>query len=208
MTIKIEDIKRPFISRTTLVKFVVSAAFLFWIYIIWNSTTELNQQLKNVSGQSLAVNNLQVEYKNEVQEWKNLLLRSNSRESLDRNWQVFEAQHQKVAGASQDIARQYDVRAISMHMQSFTAAHAANFEQYKNSKEILIKNGFNPQQADAAVKGIDRPLLVDLEKAAVAVQDETKNIEDRLTAKARNQIEQSLIVLAFIALLIVWMPKW
>jgi len=208
MTLKIEEIKRPLVSRTVLVKLAISAAFLFWVYIIWSSTTDLNRQMKDVSGQSLAVHNLQVDYKNEVQEWKNVLLRSNDRESLDRNWKTFETQHQKVATASQDIARQYDVRAISMHIQTFAAAHAENFERYKDSKEVLIKSSFNPQQADTAVKGIDRPLLEELESAAVAVQDETKNIEDRLTAKARSQIEQSLLILALIALLVVWMPKW
>ncbi len=202
------DVKRSIFSRQTIVKAGISVAFLFWIYVIWNSTSGLNEQMKKASDQSLAVHNLQVEFKNEVQEWKDVLLRSNNQESLDKNWQTFEKQYHKVAADAQGILQKSDVRAINVRLQAFIDAHTANFEQYKNSKAILAKNGFDPHPADAAVKGIDRPLLGYLEEAAVAMQQEQQNIDDRLTAKARSQVEQSLIVLAFIAVLVVWMPKW
>lgn len=208
MKIQIEEIKRPLVSRTTFVKLGLSAAFLFLISIIWNGTAELSRQLREVSDNSLAVHNLQIEYKSEVQEWKNLLLRSSNKESLDKNWQSFEAKYQYVAAAAQKIVQQNDVGRITEPVKTFAAAHAANYEQYKTSKDVLIKSGFSAHQADAVVAGIDRPLLNDLEKAAVAMQEEQNNINSRVAGKTSSHIEQYLIVLALISLLVVWMPKW
>ena len=201
--------RRSKFSWITVARIVVSAAFLFWIYIIWNSTTELNGKLNAVTDRYSTIHNLQVDFKTEIQEWKNVLLRSNSRDSLDKSWRTFEAQHAKVAVAAQNVIKQNsEVRAINERMKAFTEGHAANFLQYKSSVDILIKSGFDPHAADAAVKGIDRPLLDYLEAAEVAMDDEKKSINENLTAKARDQIGQSLLVLCLIALLVVWMPKW
>jgi len=208
MAIKIEGVKRSYFSWSAIARVCITAAFFFWFYMIWNSTADLNERLSIATAQYSAIHNVQVEYKNEVQEWKNVLLRSNSRGTLDKNWSTFETQYQKVATAAQDIIRQNDVRGINSKMKTFAEAHAANHEQYKNSVEVLIKNGFDPRLADAAVKGIDRPLLDYLDAADTAMQDEKKNINENLTAKARNQIEQSLLALGFLALLVIWMPKW
>lgn len=165
MTAKINDINRPLISLLTVFKFGFSALVLFLIYIIWNGIEGLGQQLNVASDNSLAVHNLQVEYKTEVQEWKNILLRSSDKESLDKNWQSFEAKYQEVSASAQKIIQQNDVRRITDPLKTFVAAHTANYEQYKTAKEVLVKSGYIAHQADVVVMGIDRPLLNDLEKA-------------------------------------------
>lgn len=207
MAAKYENPKRSKFSWFTVARIGITAAFFFWIYLIWHSTSELNTKLNVATDRYSAIQNLQVEYKNEVQEWKNLLLRSTDRESFNKNWLTFDTQHQKVAKAAEEIIRQNDVRAINERMKTFVAAHAENYAQYKKGTDVLIGRGFDPRAADAAVKGIDRPLLDTLEAADAAMQDEKKNINERLTAQSRSQIEQSLIALGFIALLVVWMPK-
>jgi len=207
MVIKLDETRRSTFPWMVVVRVAITLAFFFWFYIIWNSTADLNEKLAVATERYSAVHNVQVEFKNEVQEWKNVLLRSDSRSALDKNWQAFEAQHQKVALAAQDIIQNNDVRTISNQMKSFAEAHAANLERYKKSVDVLIRSGFDPRQADAAVIGIDRPLLDQLEAADGAMQDEKKSINESLTAKARNQIEQALLALGFLALLVIWMPK-
>lgn len=208
MVKNIEGVRRSYISWNTMVRLGITAVFVFWFYMIWNSTADLNDKLSIASARYSAILNVQVEYKNEIQEWKNVLLRSNSRDALDKNWRTFDAQYQQVATAAQDVMRQNDVRTINVQMKNFVEAHATNHELYRRSMEVLVKNGYDPRQADALVKGIDRPLLDYLEAADAAMQDEKKNINESLTAKARSQIEQSLFILGFIAFLVVWMPKW
>ena len=40
------------------------------------------------------------------------------------------------------------------------------------------------------------------------MQEEISNEKDRIVSKAIDHIEQSLLVLALISLILVWLPKW
>jgi methyl-accepting chemotaxis protein len=191
----------------TLARIVFSAIFFYWLFLIWNSTAGLNESIDATSDRVTATHHIQVEYKNEVQLWKDLLLRSHNRETLDQNWKYYETQYQIVATAADQIIAKNDVRAIRQQMKSFVDAHTVNHEKYKNSVAMLIKNNFNPIQADNSVKGIDQPILEYLEVVELDMLDERRRLNDNLIAKTRNQIEQSLFALAFIGLLAIWMPK-
>ncbi len=185
-----------------------SVLFFFWAYLIWSSAAGLSSQLEAPTDRLIAIHDIQVEFKKEVQEWKNLLLRSNSQETFDKNWRSFGAQYQKVAAAAQDIIAHNDDRTIDEQMKIFVAAHAANYEQYKNSAILLIRSKFDSSKADAAVRGIDRPLLDHLDAAETGMLDEKRRLTENAVANARNQIEQSLFALIFIGMLAVWMPKY
>jgi methyl-accepting chemotaxis protein len=198
------EVNRSRIPWALIAKIGGSAAFFFWFYMIWNSSVELHEQIKTTSDHYSAVHQLQVEYKNEVQEWKNVLLRSNNQETLNQQWLVYDNQHMKVASAAQDALAQSDVRYLTENLKSFVEAHTANYQQYKNSVQLLLKNRFDPTEADAAVKSIDRPLLDYLQNADTAAQDETRRLNETLAYKSRTQIEQSLVVLAFLAMLVIW----
>jgi methyl-accepting chemotaxis protein len=191
----------------TVARIFFTAIFFFWLYWIGNSTADLSDKLNSSNERFTAIDSIQVDYKDEIQEWKNLLLRSDSRETLNQNWLAYDNQYQKVTAAAQNIIAQNDVRSIKLKMQSFVETHAANHEKYKNSVFILIKNKYFPGPADAAVKGIDRPALDLLEAANVDLRDEKERVNESMVASARNKIEQSLFALAFIGLLAIWMPK-
>jgi methyl-accepting chemotaxis protein len=191
----------------TAARLAFTALFFFWLYWIGVSTKDLDDKINAAADRFTAIDTLQIEYKDEIQDWKNLLLRSDSRDTLNQNWLQFDAQYQKVAAAAQDIIAKNDVRSIGQKMQSFADAHKANHEKYKGSVFILIKNSYTPRAADAAVKGIDQPLLELLMSANEDMRDEKKRTNDGLIASARSKIEQSLVALAFIGLLAIWMPK-
>ncbi len=192
----------------TVARLGITAIIVFWLYSIWIGTTGLNEQLNAAANRFSAISNLEVEYKIEVQEWKNVLLRSTNRDTLEKNWRTYENQYQKVAAAAQAVIARNEVRRIHEQMRIFADAHAANHEKYANSVEILIKSGYDPHPADAAVKGVDRPLLEQLAAANADMQDERIRLNENLTAKARTQLEESMFALAFIGLLAVWLPKY
>jgi len=200
--------KRPLFSWSNLIRIALSAAFAFWFYLIWNSVADLNKNMNIVSAQYASVHNVQVAFKTEIQEWKNVLLRSNNKTTLDKNKYTFEAQYKKVADEAQRIIDSNEIHVVKQRMSGFAKAHAENHELYQKSMQVFIESGYDAHKADATVTGIDRPLLDYLEEADVAMQDESKNINDRLLAKAKNQIDQSLLILSLMALLVIWMPKW
>ncbi|OIR01646.1 methyl-accepting chemotaxis protein CtpH [mine drainage metagenome] len=185
-----------------------TAIFFFWIYMISNSTADLDNKLNSATDQNTAIHNIQVDFKNEIQQWKDLLLRSTSRDTLNSNWSSFEALFQKVAAEAQDIIRQSESPAVSDQVKAFVDAHEANHELYRSGAELLMKNGFDPRPADTFVRGIDHPLLEHLEAAEASMIEDKKRINKTLVDATRNNIEQNLFVLAFLALLAVWMPKY
>lgn len=191
----------------TLARIAFTAIFFFWLYWIGNSTTDLGTKINEATERLTTIDSLQVEYKDEIQEWKNVLLRSDSRDSLNQNWLVYEKHYRQVATSAQNILAQNDVRSITEKMQRFIEAHAANHEHYKSSVLLLVKNKFTPGPSDAAVKGIDQPLLELLLAANTDMKDERERASNSVIAATRNKIEQSLFALAFIGLLAIWMPK-
>lgn len=200
--------RRSIFSWGNLGKLGLTAAFFVWFYLIWTSTVELDKQLSSATDQFAVVHNLQVEYKLEVQEWKNLLLRSSDHDSLYKNWRTLEMQYKKVADAATAGLKSSDVRAINVKLQAFIEAHDANFAQYKKDAVLFEKRGYNSREADAEVKGIDRPVLEILEAADVEMEHEKALVNGRMIAKARNQIEQSLMALILMTLVVVWRAKF
>lgn len=200
--------QRSLFSWGTLAKLGLIAAFFVWFYLIWTSTDELERRLNDIEDPFAVVHDLQTEYKIEVQEWKNLLLRSADRASLDKNWHAYEQQYRKVAGAAEAGLKQSDVRAVNVKLQSFIDAHQENYLQYKKEKENYAQSGYDPRKADSEVRGIDRPLMALLEAADEEMQHEKKLINGRLIARARNQIEQSLMALILMMLVVVWRAKF
>ncbi|GAB5605404.1 hypothetical protein [Sideroxyarcus sp. TK5] len=200
--------QRSLFSWGTLAKLGLIAAFFVWFYLIWTSTDELERRLNAIEDPFAVAHDLQTEYKIEVQEWKNLLLRSADRASLDKNWHAYEQQYRKVAGAAEAGLKQSDVRAVNVKLQSFIDAHQENYLQYKKEKENYAQSGYDPRKADSEVRGIDRPLMALLEAADEAMQHEKKLINGRLIAQARNQIEQSLMALILMMLVVVWRAKF
>jgi methyl-accepting chemotaxis protein len=196
-----------FFSWNSIAQAAFTVVFFFWIYLIWGSTADLSDKLNAATKRYDTIFDLQVEYKTEVQDWKNLLLRSTSRDTLDKNWSAFETQYQKVATNAKLILDQNDERSILAQIHTFIDAHAANHEQYKKSVETLIRSNYDPHAADAVVRGIDRPLMDQLETAEKDLQDEKRRANESVTAQARTKIEQSLFALGFIGLLAIWMPR-
>lgn len=200
--------RRSIFSWGTLAKLGLTAAFLGMFYLIWTSTDELEQRLNATTDPYAVAHNLQVEYKIEVQEWKNLLLRSTDRSSLEKNWRTYETQYRKVAEAAENAVKQSDVRAVNVKLQSFIDAHKENFAKYEKDKVEFVQAGYDPRKADSEVKGIDRPLLETLQAADDEMQHEKELINGRMIAKARNQIEQSLMALVLMMLVVVWRAKF
>ncbi len=185
----------------------MTAAILLWFFVIWSSTAQLNEELRALSISYSSIYGVEVEFKNEVQEWKNVLLRSNNRDSLNKNWQVFENQYRKVDTTAQDILLQSNVLEIQSNVKEFLAAHASNHDLYRRSVDMLVQNGYDPRPADLAVKGIDRSLINYLDSAEAALQVEKANLEASLTAKTQNQIEQILLAIVFLSVIVLWMPS-
>jgi methyl-accepting chemotaxis protein len=113
-----------------------------------------------------AIQSAETEFKLQVQEWKNVLLRGSDPEALVKYWGQFEATEKKVQQAVGELAKRVGEPAIRGQLESFVKAHQEMAAGYRKGLEAYKVAGFDSKVGDKAVKGIDRAPAELLEKAA------------------------------------------
>ena len=95
-------------------------------------------------------------FKEQVQEWKNVLLRGADPADLDRYWRQFqtsEAEVQQLLGQVSEL----DVSAeVQRQITTLRSTHQQLSERYREGLEHFIATGHDPVAGDTLLRGIDR----------------------------------------------------
>ncbi|MDF2177143.1 methyl-accepting chemotaxis protein [Aliiglaciecola sp. CAU 1673] len=118
------------------------------------------------------------DFKTQVQEWKNVLLRGRDPESLDKYWQSFVAKEQQIQKNLDQLTTSYALPdSIKADIQAFAQSHQTMANQYREGLAQFSQAGFDPYIGDKAVKGMDREPTAKL-----------KIVEQRIAEHARMQL--------------------
>ncbi|HET7731312.1 MAG TPA: methyl-accepting chemotaxis protein [Usitatibacter sp.] len=145
------------------------AAALVSLDHVYRATRELERISREDFHAQEAVALATIGFKQQVQEWKNVLLRGHDPSGLAKYWASFQkAEKEVVAGIAEARAgiAYEDLRA---RLDEFTAAHRAAGERYRAGLQAFTAAGHDPRAGDKAVAGIDRApteLLVEAERVA------------------------------------------
>ena len=110
-----------------------------------------------------------IRFKQQVQEWKDVLLRGADPAALDKHWNGFTAREAEVKIAVREAREAIPYEDLRAKLDQFLVAHNAAGEKYRAGLQAFKASGFDPHVGDKAVAGIDRPstdLLLDAEKIA------------------------------------------
>ncbi|PTU76214.1 methyl-accepting chemotaxis protein [Pseudomonas mangrovi] len=133
---------------------------------------------------------INLEFKIQVQEWKNVLLRGQDRANLDRYWGQFETQERKIQELLARLANADGTdAALRQQVERLRSEHQSLGSAYRKGRDAFLAAGADPQAGDAAVKGIDRATTEQLS----ALVDELHGISDS-QAEIINQRAQSTIL--------------
>ncbi len=183
---------------------VGGAAIAVFIFEL-NATSERYEQalrdLQERGRQQDTARIMQVTFKKQVQEWKDILLRGYNPADLSKYSTQFHADAARVVGigsALQTSIADADARGTT---QEFLQAHAAMGQKYDAALRIFAAGkGTNPRQADQSVKGLDRAPTELLDKTVAAlVQRANAAVTTEKHAVARTIWMVSLAVLAAFA---------
>ena len=108
---------------------------------------------------SRLVNEANVEFKIQVQEWKNVLLRGKNPTDRDKYWQQFQAQESKVQQTLKHLAQgagEQGDPALRAQTDKLISEHLNMGQAYRQGFKAFSEAGADPAAGDAAVKGIDR----------------------------------------------------
>ncbi|KAF1013008.1 MAG: Methyl-accepting chemotaxis protein I [Stenotrophomonas maltophilia] len=146
---------------------------------------------------------LQREFRLQLQEWKNLLLRGGDEGLRAKHAAALQEETAKVRALAQKIARAGDAQTREM-AGAFLRGHAALQAEYAAAAQVLADSGYDPVAGDTPVRGHDRPLSQTLDALAAQAERVTDADLHSRSTHARELLASSAVttVLAAVVLLL------
>ena len=152
---------------------------------------------------SLLIDESNVEFKIQVQEWKNLLIRGQNPADLDKHWGQFASQERKIQDALSTLADKIDFdNSLKTQVERLRAEHQNLGNAYRKGRDAFVAANHEAKAGDAAVKGIDRATSEQMsalaEQLHVLSFNEAKNVD---SAADSTILYGSLIMLISVAVI-------
>lgn len=149
----------------------------------------------------IAIENAHVNFKSQVQEWKNILIRGNDTQNFEKHLKGFEESGAKMDDNLKDsIALMKKLNKPTTEIEALSSAHIELMTRYRDAlKSFDTKDPNAGKAVDKLVKGMDKPTSAGISKLV-------DRIEKEYTAKlAESQVEaeQSYVMARNIFILIV-----
>ncbi|MCW1936156.1 methyl-accepting chemotaxis protein [Pseudomonas sp. MDMC_285] len=150
-----------------------------------------------------------VEFKIQVQEWKNVLLRGQDSANLQLYWSQFEAQERKV----QDILGQLTLvaaadPALKTQVERLRSEHQALGGNYRKGRDAFVAAGADARAGDEAVKGIDRAASEQMTALVEQLRQNSLSQAEQINASAARTILSGTVVMLAAALVIAVFSLW
>lgn len=155
------------------------------------------QDVRIMQSHATAVLHIQSQFKVQVQEWKNVLLRGKDSQKLEKYWKGFKDKESEVNQDALDLAAALPISKAKQKLEQFITSHQQMAKGYRQGFDAFTKADADPYSGDKAVTGIDREATELLNE----VEKEVTQLANQASAKADEEAEQGSIY-AFAALLI------
>ena len=179
-----------------VVSLSVASSALIGFYQFSQSINTYSQVIEVDVRDQQTVAAMLINFKTQVQEWKNVLLRGKDPEQLDKHWASFEKHEQQVASAATTLRAALPAGAARTAVEQFIQAHGAMRDGYRAGYEAFKASGYDPSAGDHAVKGMDRAPAELLNKAIKEIDTIAKDSVEKASAHKRQATLISLVLMA------------
>ena len=129
------------------------------------------------------------EFKTQVQEWKNVLLRGASDKDREKYWSRFQAREADVQAILRKLVAGAELNADSAGLiDRFLTAHKQMGTKYREGYEAFVAAGFNPHTGDTFVRGIDREPADLLQQATNQIAQATRQAKEQVTTQTSQRL--------------------
>jgi methyl-accepting chemotaxis protein len=200
-TSKFKTLKTKILALVTVALLIIGV-----IAVISNImlSSQINRYQKLIEVENTAVSQIDavnLQFKTQVQEWKNVLLRGHQEEDREKYWSKFVQQHELVQQLATDILSLNLNSSIDAQVLEFKQIHASLLSKYEIGKQAFIEANFDHKKGDSVVRGIDRAPAKTLETLVREVQQQLSNKNAVLETQA-NQSKWIAIFAIFISVVI------
>lgn len=149
------SIRNKLLMITGLGTSLVIAATAYGIYIGWQVENEMSQMLKEELKLESGLLDLSSDFRNQIQEWSNVLIRGYKDEQREKHWEGFNNKHKLVQHDADLLAENVHDDEIVQKLAEFKRMHEQLLPQYQSALKKFVKSGYNHIIADLEVAGIE-----------------------------------------------------
>ncbi|TYZ46490.1 methyl-accepting chemotaxis protein, partial [Ralstonia solanacearum] len=186
-------IKLPLAFAAALL--LMFAGAIYGIVSLNGSITEYNTTVQARVADERAVTSMLVNFKTQVQEWKDTLLRGKVQATRDKHWAAFGQREQDVAGQARALQASLPPGKSRDLVGQFAAAHATMGQGYRKGYESFVAAAFDPTVGDQVVTGVDREPSRLLDEAAREIAAESAAVSARTAATAHTVLVVSVVLM-------------
>jgi len=144
----------------------------------------------------------QVDFKKQVQEWKDILLRGHDADDLGKYTRLFHDAEARVQENALSLSQQIQDPTARQLMGEFVLAHRALGKKYQEAYDAYVGGGFDFKAADRIVRGMDRQPTDLFDQAVARLGDQVQqSLETQRRSVARNQAFVLAVAAAFLLVL-------
>ncbi|MCG6573680.1 methyl-accepting chemotaxis protein [Pseudomonas sp. AF32] len=158
---------------------------------------------------SQLIDEANLRFKEQVQEWKNVLLRGKQPADLDKYWKQFEGRQQDVQGILGELIGQKDLPTqIKSRIERLRDEHRQLGAAYQKGRDAFVAAGGDPSAGDAAVKGVDRAASEQMSELVVDLRKSSNEQSALISAGADHTIMLGVAVMLVSGLLVGLFSLW
>lgn len=192
----------------------VTLLALFSVWSLQRAHQRNDQAVTQIVAALDASRQAQVQFKRQVQEWKNILLRGADPVARVRFFNAFADAEAGVSAALAAVASELPVAdqgRYRVRLQELQQQHTTLGEQYRTALTNASGGRWAPFESDLAVRGIDRPLDRGIDQLAATLLTESRErttLLDREVQRRYHALQSALWVAMVASLLLVGILLW
>lgn len=181
---------------------VVGGVSLVAFSILASQIDRFRAVLEEDVSTAILVDQVTVDFKVQVQEWKNVLIRGHNSKDREKYWAQFEQRQDAIQAALPEILQKQLPPDVEQRIRSFAKAHAAIHADYLAGYNAFQDSGFDFTVADQRVRGIDRQPTQDLDEASRLLVAQARASSEQVVDNSNRVVRRSLVAIVFLVIIV------
>ncbi|WP_173940182.1 methyl-accepting chemotaxis protein [Pseudomonas sp. GW456-12-10-14-LB2] len=178
-------------------------------HFLSNGVQNYSQLIAGPLHTSQLIDEANLQFKVQVQEWKNVLLRGKQPADLAKYWGQFEDRQRDVQGILGELANQKGLEpALKTRIDRLREEHRLLGAAYQKGRNAYVAAGADPTAGDAAVKGVDRAASDQMSELVAELRKQGTEQSAQISASADRTVWLGLLVMLASGLLIGLLSLW
>ena len=158
---------------------------------------------------SQLIDEANLQFKVQVQEWKNVLVRGKQPAELNKYWGQFEERQRQVQSILGELAAQPGIAPqLKSRIERLRDEHRLLGVAYQRGRDAYVAAGADPAAGDAAVKGVDRASSEQMSELVTQLRKQGVEQSQQISASADRTVWLGILVMLASGLLIGVLSLW